>query len=740
MNNQLHQAAYEGDIVKIRHLILNFGYNPNQLHSVDNTTPLMAAAKGGHLEAMKALVQLGADIHYKPHTTPSLWSWAASSTNWRSIADYLMSADVQFFPSESDNQGLPLLWFLVAKKFWPAVQKALLFFNLDINAAPREGDHKGKTIAWLIATNRQCILFDFILHKYPDINIDACPAQGENKGMSILWVMAFYREWAILKKLIHRFPHANINAAAEIGPNKGTTAFWIAAQNNQWELVKEIITKFPQVNMNANPEEGRWRGMTVLWLAAKDKQWALIKEIIEKFPQANIDDYPADIRHRGISVLRLAIADNQWELVETMLTNSLQTNSDAPYELVLQYSDTLRILAREGRLDLALLILESRKFFNISMELLTSTQYDCLTFPSFLQWAFQNNNKVLIEKVVLNCLVRGLLEFNHKRLLTRKGLDLLLKRQEEELLGKLFNKQTATSEAQQSAKNVFHQSSMSILNLFDSLECIWNLSSLSYFNIYSMPDEIRFHISQIFTASLLPLKLNNSLMNELLNFFIESHIKNERLKQEVLEEKRQFCFRLATLAFRKWRHEHMNFFYEEKNREILRIKTKDYHNMIYDGLCKILVQANEEITFDHYRKFLENYRNAINSSTVQKHIIDAIAQLELKDFKPSILEKIIAQAFNHFVKESKLSQSRSQNKPSTPLLLGKRKAIADVKGKEREETSNSFSESNLPQKKRKYFYSENQSRHQKEQTLGKRTIREEVESEENHSLMNSFSQ
>ncbi|KTD29705.1 ankyrin repeat domain-containing protein [Legionella maceachernii] len=727
MNNALHQAAYDGDIVKIQHLILNQGYNPNQLHSEDNTTPLMAAAKGGHLEAMQVLVRLRADLYYKSENTPSLWYWAASSHNWPAIADYLISAEVQFFPNElSADPKLPLLWFLAGKKFWSYVQNALLFFDRDINAAPEGGHHKGKSIPWLIAATHQYALFDFILQKYPEINIDACPTQGESNGMSILWIVAYHGKWDILEKLITRFPHANINAMAQEGKSKGVTVLWIAAQHKQWALVKEIMNKFPHVNLNANPVEGNRRGMTVLWLAAKDKQWTLVKEIIEKFPQASIDDYPENPKHKRESVLRLAIADNQWELVEYMLTKSLEENCAVSTELVLEYVSILRILARVGRLDLALLILESRKFSNIDLELLTETQNGFLIMESFLQLALENNDKFLIRRLISNLQIRELLELHDKTLFTRKRLDLFLVRYEEKLIGKLFNQQIAKSEAEQSIRNLFRQSAIHILNLFDSLETIWNLSSLSYFNIYSMPDEIRLSISQNLIEDVLSLRLKNSFMKELLNFFIESHIKNKLLEQDAVEESRQFCSRLATLAFRKWRHEHMDFIYKVKNKDILRVKINDYRQMVYDRLYNILGPSNIEFTFNQHRRFLGHQKKTANSSTMQKHIIDEIARLEPSDFNPTQLDEVIGFALKCFGNEGKFLQNKGAQK---------RRRIEETKSDKHENASASTLsvEINHSIKKRKYSLDENQSKNQKEQTLGKEKS-SEVESEKNSSF------
>ncbi|MFK7991078.1 MAG: ankyrin repeat domain-containing protein [Sandaracinaceae bacterium] len=56
----LYEGARQGDVEEVRHW-LSAGVNPDYQHVEFGTTPLIAAAENGHLDAAKALVEGGAN-------------------------------------------------------------------------------------------------------------------------------------------------------------------------------------------------------------------------------------------------------------------------------------------------------------------------------------------------------------------------------------------------------------------------------------------------------------------------------------------------------------------------------------------------------------------------------------------------------------------------------------------------------------------------------------------------------
>lgn len=63
----LINAASEGHTGQVR-VLIEQGYNPNHAVSMIRTTPLMLAAAHGHLETVRALLDLGADVNAEDMT------------------------------------------------------------------------------------------------------------------------------------------------------------------------------------------------------------------------------------------------------------------------------------------------------------------------------------------------------------------------------------------------------------------------------------------------------------------------------------------------------------------------------------------------------------------------------------------------------------------------------------------------------------------------------------------------
>ena len=62
--NDLHKAALRGDVAEVRRLVAA-GVGVNEVNAADKMTALHFAADNGHVEAVKTLVELNADIEAK---------------------------------------------------------------------------------------------------------------------------------------------------------------------------------------------------------------------------------------------------------------------------------------------------------------------------------------------------------------------------------------------------------------------------------------------------------------------------------------------------------------------------------------------------------------------------------------------------------------------------------------------------------------------------------------------------
>lgn len=194
LNNLLHEAAKAGNIYQIQELITQQKHDPNQLHTELGIPPLALAAQGGHLEAMKELVRLGAELNYDPKDKPSLWHFALKTPKALQIFDYLEEEGLSFPRHELylDDEEKTLLSKMVAYARWDIILKILNKFSdvRIINSAPEKGPNKGATLMWRAADELKWDVIEAILNKFPDANLNAIPETRLHEGTSVLNILA----------------------------------------------------------------------------------------------------------------------------------------------------------------------------------------------------------------------------------------------------------------------------------------------------------------------------------------------------------------------------------------------------------------------------------------------------------------------------------------------------------------------------------------------------------------------
>ena len=215
LDEQMLTAAEEGDAAAIaRHV--KAGANVNARDTRDATkgrTPLMLAARKGHLDAVKVLIEFGADVNASDDPKKE---HEAQAKFWR-------EGGLEY----AEKNPLNRTALLFAARFGRAnVVKALL----DAGAFPAAKDHLGYTARMLAEKFEHNTVNDLFSGSTEDI--DAVNADGE----TALMIAAKNGDVERVRKLL-------ASGALVLAKNKkGRTALSTAAENCNLEVLNELLT------------------------------------------------------------------------------------------------------------------------------------------------------------------------------------------------------------------------------------------------------------------------------------------------------------------------------------------------------------------------------------------------------------------------------------------------------------------------------------------------------------------
>jgi len=130
----LFAAAERGEAAHVDRLLAR-GANPDIRRERDHDTPLLLAARAGHLDVVKRLVDAGAAVN-QTHDAMGSPLQAAVLNSQTDVVGFLLSRGAD--PNQRNRLGDPVLG-LAAARGAPAVLRLLLETGADPNAQSRDG-------------------------------------------------------------------------------------------------------------------------------------------------------------------------------------------------------------------------------------------------------------------------------------------------------------------------------------------------------------------------------------------------------------------------------------------------------------------------------------------------------------------------------------------------------------------------------------------------------------------------
>lgn len=238
--DEIHDAAHQGDLVKVKKLLTA---NPQLVNAKDarNCTPLHFAADNGSIEVIKLLLAKGANLMVKDVDGDTPLHWAAFAGH-QDVAEQLIDADAEI--NTKNKKGQTPLEYAVMRG-----QTNVVDFLLAKGAEiPVTGD-KSRTLLHLAAANGQSGLVSSLIAKDVDIR------SRSNEGGTLLHSAAIGGLSGIIEFLIEH------SVGIDARDHYGLTPLHLAARDGQKKIVELLITKGAAIDIETN------NGKTAFYLA-----------------------------------------------------------------------------------------------------------------------------------------------------------------------------------------------------------------------------------------------------------------------------------------------------------------------------------------------------------------------------------------------------------------------------------------------------------------------------------------
>jgi ankyrin repeat protein len=177
----MHFAAQQGHVEAINALV-HVGANCNQMRQSrvgatdKGETPIWRASANGHLGTVKALCEAGADVNQAAALDGSTPLFMASQMGHSSVVEVLLAWGADINQANTVDGCTPIL---IASRFgYSVIVKALLAAGGDVSKSLTSGPNKGASLVWAAAFSGRSECLQLLLAAGCDVN--ACTDDGRS--------------------------------------------------------------------------------------------------------------------------------------------------------------------------------------------------------------------------------------------------------------------------------------------------------------------------------------------------------------------------------------------------------------------------------------------------------------------------------------------------------------------------------------------------------------------------------
>jgi len=303
----LLRASKHGDVNSVTRLLKEKSLNPNVANN-DGETPLILAARHGHVDIFRILLSNGADVDKKDSNgwSPLLW---ACNCGRLDVVRLLLSRDDVYVDDTSNNGATSLMW--AAKSNHIDVIKALLHKGADVFRK----DYHGSTAIMYACHEGHLRIVQLLLesyHKPEDLD------QGNANGTTpLMWACKSGR-FEIARSLISK------GADVYKTDSDGENALMRAVRAGHEELVDLLLTRSTKANVDAQCMN---KLVTALMLASGYGNVHILTALLEHGADVNLID------DDGYTALMYASQEGHFDAMRALLTYGADLNSQARNKL-----------------------------------------------------------------------------------------------------------------------------------------------------------------------------------------------------------------------------------------------------------------------------------------------------------------------------------------------------------------------------------------------------------------------
>ena len=322
--NACHIAAKEGHL-QILQMLLNNNQSFLDETGFYNSTPLYLAAWRGHLDVVKYLLTMGANVRTKVKDGGTAYH-KASYEGYLGIVEALVQHDRSCIDILDDNNCTPLS--LATLRGHCNIVDFLLRSGADTNIKRNDGE----TVCCIAAYEGYLEIVKLLINSNPLL----MEARNNNKHTP-LYLAVFRNHFSVVKFLLA------MGADVRIKEKDGFTVYIAAAYKGYLEILKLLVTYNNSLLNEVNNING-----TPLFLAT----WKGHEDVVRYLLSMNVD---VSIKHKdGLTVYNLAAREGHLNVLKVLLDH----NRDLIDEVCCVKQTPLHRAARKGKLDVVRYLLE----------------------------------------------------------------------------------------------------------------------------------------------------------------------------------------------------------------------------------------------------------------------------------------------------------------------------------------------------------------------------------------------